>query len=439
MEWLTDPGVWLGLATLILLEIVLGIDNLVFIAILSDKAPPSHRNTARQLGLGLALLMRLCLLAGVFWLTTLTDPLFFALGHGFSGRDLILLAGGLFLLLKATVEIHERLEIEAVEHRGAAVQARFGAVVAQIVVLDAVFSIDSLLTAVGMTNQLAVMMAAVIIAMMVMFLASGPLTNFVNAHPPLVILCLGFLLMIGLSLVADGVGFHIPKGYLYAAIGFSVLIESFNQIALRNRRRWIATMPRRQRVAEAVLRLLGGVPAATSVTSGTDVETLIAQGGSDDAFGPVEKQMVRGVLGLADQTVGEIMTPRPRVVWVDLADPPDIVLATIKNSPHAQLLIGQGSIDQLIGIVRKQDLLNLSIDGKAVDVRAVTQAPVIVYEATSILDTLELFKRTPVHMAIVVNEYGGLKGVVTQTDLLEAIAGDLADPQGGTRPEVHSP
>src|SRR5690348_12822419 len=137
MEWLIDPTVWLGLATLILLEIVLGIDNLVFIAILSDKAPPSHRNTARQLGLGLALLMRLCLLAGVFWLTTLTRPLFFALGHGFSGRDLILLAGGLFLLLKATVEIHERLEIEAVEHHGAAVQAGFGAVVAQIVVLDA--------------------------------------------------------------------------------------------------------------------------------------------------------------------------------------------------------------------------------------------------------------------------------------------------------------
>jgi predicted tellurium resistance membrane protein TerC len=296
MEWLTDPTTWLGLATLILLEIVLGIDNLVFIAILADKLPSAHRDAARQLGLALALLLRLALLAGVFWLTTLTQPLFSAFGHSLSGRDLILLAGGLFLLLKATVEIHDRLELESVEHRGAVVRAGFGAAVAQIVVLDAVFSVDSILTAVGMTNQLAVMMAAVVIAMVLMLLASKPLTEFVNAHPPLIILCLGFLLMIGLSLVADSVGFHIPKGYLYAAIGFSVLIESFNQIALRKRRRRLAQSPRRQRVAEAVLRLLSGVPPATPVTSGVEAESLLADKDTSDVFAPAEKQMVRDVL-----------------------------------------------------------------------------------------------------------------------------------------------
>jgi predicted tellurium resistance membrane protein TerC/CBS domain-containing protein len=429
MEWLTDPTTWLGLATLILLEIVLGIDNLVFLAILSDKVPSNRRNAARQLGLGLALLIRLALLAGVFWLTTLTRPLFSTFGHGFSGRDLILLAGGLFLLLKATVEIHERLELAPLEHRGAMVRAGFGAVVAQIVVLDAVFSVDSILTAVGMTNQLAVMMTAVAIAMALMLLASKPLTEFVNAHPPLIILCLGFLLMIGLSLVADSVGFHIPKGYLYAAIGFSVLIESFNQIALQNRRRWLAQIPRRQRVAEAVLHLLSGVPTVTPITSDGKVESLRTDVDGDDVFAPAEKQMVRGVLDLADRTVGSIMTPRRDVLWVDLDDSQDTILAAIRNSPHAQFLVGQGSIDHVIGVARKQDLLDLSLAGRAIDVRAATRAPVSIYEATSILNTLELFKRTPVHMALVVDEYGNLQGVVTQTDLLEAIAGDLPDPQ----------
>ncbi|MGH7987705.1 MAG: TerC family protein [Candidatus Binataceae bacterium] len=433
MEWLTDPAMWLGLATLILLEIVLGIDNLVFVAILSDKLPSSHRNAARRIGLGLALLIRLMLLAGVFWLTTLTRPLVWAFGHGFSGRDLILLGGGLFLLLKATVEIHERLEAETADHRDAVAQVGFASVVAQIVVLDAVFSVDSILTAVGMTNQLAVMMAAVIIAMVVMLLASGPLSEFVNAHPPLIVLCLGFLLMIGLSLVADGVGFHIPKGYLYAAIGFSVLIESFNQIALRNRRRLLARIPRRQRVAETVVRLLSGIAPAAPVT-GPD-ESAPLPGGGDDVFAPTEREMICGVLGLAERNIGTIMTPRHQVLWVDLDDSEERILAAIRRSPHAQLLVGQGSIDHIVGSVRKQDLLDLRIDGKPLNVRAAAQPPVVVYEGASILNTVELFKRKPVHMAVVVGEYGSLQGIVTQTDLLEAIAGDLPDAQSGDESE----
>ncbi|MEG0044252.1 MAG: TerC family protein, partial [Massilia sp.] len=214
MEWLFDPTIWAGLLTLVVLEIVLGIDNLIFIAILADKLPPHQRDKARLIGLSLAMLMRLGLLTIVSWLVTLTTPLFALGSMAFSGRDLILLLGGVFLLFKATVELHERMEGVTHVQTKSRVYAGFGAVVAQIVVLDAVFSLDAVITAVGMVDNLYVMMAAVIISIGVMILASKPLTRFVNAHPTVVVLCLSFLLMIGLSLVAEGLGFHIPKGYL---------------------------------------------------------------------------------------------------------------------------------------------------------------------------------------------------------------------------------
>ena len=424
MEWLTDPAVWLGLPTLVLLEIVLGIDNLIFIAILADKLPPQQRNRARQIGLGLALGVRLFLLASIFWLTTLTTPLFTAFGHAFAGRDLILLVGGLFLLLKATVEIHERLEARQQELAAPAVYARFATVVAQIVVLDAIFSLDSVLTAVGMTDRLALMMGAVVIAVALMIVASKRLAEFVTAHPPLIILCLGFLLMVGFSLVADGLGFYIPKGYLYAAIGFSVLIEAINQLSLRNRQRGMTTFLRREGVARAVLRLVGGVPAAGDDDAAAN--GIAADGSGDDVFSPTEKEMVRGVLSLADRLILSIMTPRSEVIWIDLEDTRESNLALIGSSPHAQLLASRGSIDEVVGIVRKEDLLDLYLAGKAADIETVIRPPKLVPQATSILNTLESFKVAPVHMAIVVDERGLVQGVVTQTDLLEAIAGDLS-------------
>ena len=258
MEFLMDPSIWAGLLTLVVLEIVLGIDNLVFIAILADKLPPKQRDKARLLGLSLALIMRLGLLSLISWMVTLTKPLFTVMDFSFSGRDLIMLFGGIFLLFKATTELHERLENRDHDSGHGKGYASFWVVVTQIVILDAVFSLDAVITAVGMVNHLPVMMAAVVIAMAVMLLASKPLTRFVNQHPTVVVLCLSFLLMIGLSLVAEGFGFHIPKGYLYAAIGFSIIIEVFNQIARRNFIRHQSTLPLRARTADAILRLMGG-------------------------------------------------------------------------------------------------------------------------------------------------------------------------------------
>jgi predicted tellurium resistance membrane protein TerC len=240
MEWLADPNVWASLVTLTALEIVLGIDNLVFIAILVGRLPENRRDSARRLGLALAVLTRLALLASIAWIIGLTAPVFELFDHAFSWRDIILIAGGLFLLYKGTREIHERLEGEA-EHAGPArVAASFGGVLAQIMVLDIVFSLDSVITAVGMANELWIMATAVIVAVLIMLAASGPLAQFVDRHPTIKMLALSFLLLIGTTLVADGVGFHVPKGYIYAAIGFSVMVEALNQIAARRRRRHLA-------------------------------------------------------------------------------------------------------------------------------------------------------------------------------------------------------
>ncbi|HWM27865.1 MAG TPA: hypothetical protein VNQ14_05375, partial [Woeseiaceae bacterium] len=311
IEIFADPAVWLGLLTLVVLEIVLGIDNLVFIAILADKLPEEQRDRARVIGLSLALIMRLALLASISWLVTLTEPLFGILGHSFSGRDLILFTGGLFLLFKATTELHERLEGSRRSGEGPKPHAAFGIVVAQIVALDAVFSLDAVITAVGMVDELWVMMTAVVIAIALMIWASKPLTRFVNAHPTVVVLCLGFLLMIGFSLIAEGFGMQIPKGYLYAAIGFSVLVEVFNQTARFNRAKAAMRRPLRERTADAVLRMLGG---RSNVDSNAPLNTITA--GADMVFAPIERQMIRRVLELSQRRVESVMTPRPDIVWL---------------------------------------------------------------------------------------------------------------------------
>ena len=435
MEWITEPAVWVGLLTLVVLEIILGIDNLIFVAILADKLPPYQRDRARVIGLSLALLMRLGLLASISWVMSLTAPLFTVFALEISWRDLILVLGGVFLLIKATIEMHDRLEAGPHEHADSVAHARFWPVVAQIVVLDAVFSLDAVITAIGMVDEIYVMMAAVVIAIIVMIVASKPLTKFVNAHPSLIILCLGFLLMVGFVLVADGLGYHIPKGYLYAAIGFSVVIEAFNQLALRNRRKWAASIPRRQRTADAVLRLLGGVPVPFSATVGADVSAVIPEAATEQDFAPAEKEMVRGVLTLADRPVQTIMTPRPEVTWIDPDDPKEAVLVEVRDSAHGQFLVSRGSIDNVVGIARKEDILELCLDDNPFDVMKVVHKPIAVHEGASILDALDIFKRAPVEMALVVDEYGGLQGVVTQTDFLEAIAGDLPDTEN-QEPEV---
>ncbi|MHA7968004.1 TerC family protein [Rhizobium sp. CAU 1783] len=234
---LQDPAAWIALITLVVMEVVLGIDNLVFISILTNKLPPEQRQTARRVGIGLALVMRLALLGTIAWIVKLTTPLFEAFGHGFSWKDLILIAGGLFLVWKATKEIHHN--VDPIDHEedfiASSKSGTMTAAIGQILLLDLVFSVDSIITAVGMTEHLPIMVAAVVIAVTVMLVAATPLANFIEKNPTIVMLALGFLLMIGTTLIADGMGFHVPKGYVYAAMAFSGLVEGLNMLARRKK------------------------------------------------------------------------------------------------------------------------------------------------------------------------------------------------------------
>ena len=431
LHWVSDPSIWIGLFTLIILEIVLGVDNLVFIAILADKLPPAQRDRARVIGLALALVMRLVLLSAMSWLVTLTTPLFSVGPLSVSGRDLILLVGGLFLLFKATTELHERLE--GTQHSSSSESPRayasFGVVVAQIVLLDAVFSLDSVITAVGMVDHLAVMMAAVVIAMAVMLLASKPLTRFVNAHPTVVVLCLSFLLMIGLSLLAEGLGFHLPKGYLYAAIGFSILIEFFNQWAKRNMLRNEARIPLRERTADSILRMLGG-----RSSTGNDGASAHADPEQAPAFGQQERHMVSGVLSLAERSVQSVMTPRADIQWLDLDQPAEALHATLLEMRHGLFPVAHGELDRLAGVARSRDMLFDVLANGQIDLQRSLRQPLVVPASVNVVKLVEQMRHSRAQVALISDEFGSILGLVTPMDLLEAIAGEF--PDEGEQPEI---
>jgi predicted tellurium resistance membrane protein TerC len=238
VELLLDPNVWASFLALSALEIVLGIDNVIFLSIVTQKLPADQAKRARQIGLGLALAFRIVMLLTIFWIMGLTQPLFSAFGLDISMRDLILIAGGLFLIVKATQEVHAEIEGEHHEegNKAGAASAAFSAVIAQIVVIDAIFSIDSIVTAVGMADHVEVMIAAVILAIGIMYIAAEPVANFIQRHPTTKMLALTFLMLVGVALIADGLHFHIPRGYIYFAMAFAIATEFFNIMAIRRKK-----------------------------------------------------------------------------------------------------------------------------------------------------------------------------------------------------------
>ena len=418
MEFLLDPSIWVGLITLIILEIVLGIDNLVFIAILADKLPPAQRDKARILGLTLALFMRLGLLFAISWLVTLTQPLISIFEHSFSGRDLILLGGGLFLLYKAVSELHEMMEGKPeIKTSNNVVYASFAAVVAQIVILDAVFSLDSVITAIGMVDDIRIMMVAMVVAMIVMLVASKPLTAFVNRHPTVVILCLSFLLLIGISLIAEGFGFHIPKGYIYSGIGVAILMEGFNQYRLRNTAKHEAKIPLRHRTADTILKMMGG-----------RIETVDGErNDAQETFADEERYMIGGVLTLAERSVASIMTPRSQISWVDLDDSPEQIREKVLSVPHSLFPVCRGSLDKVISIVRAKELLDVLDEPEELKALIKRHRPIYIFEKMKVIDAINTLRTSKGSLVLVSDEFGNVQGLISPLDVFEAIAGEFPD------------
>lgn len=423
ISWLAEPQTWVGLVTLLILEVVLGIDNLVFVAILANKVKPALRDRARITGLSLAVLIRFVMLAFMAKIISLTEPLFQIGQQQVSGKDLIMFGGGIFLLYKATTELHERLE--GANHFQVADQhkkhAAFWTVVAQILVLDAVFSIDSVITAVAMVEHIVVAMAAVAIAMVLMIMASKPLTEFVDKHPTVVMLCLGFLLMIGFSLIAEAFHFHIPKGYLYAAIGFSILIEVFNQVSQKNTKKndYISSSWR-QRTAENVLGMMG------------IRESLLAGDGGASAdnthFEENEKSMIRSVLTLAERPIFGVMIPRSDIERLDISQSKDEQKAKLIECPYSRLLVvGKAGVDEPLGYINKKDLLTNVLETGDWNVQAALKQPLMLPESATALMAIELFRKHSADYALVVDEFGAILGMVTMKDLLETIAGEFPE------------
>ena len=421
-SWLAEPTTWIGFATLLVLEVVLGIDNLVFVAILANKVKPAYRDKARITGLTLAIVMRIIMLGFMAHIMTLVHPWFHIGSFAVSGKDLIMLLGGLFLLYKATTELHERLEGHNQFHVADTNKkhAPFWGVVAQILVLDAVFSIDSVITAVAVVDHIVVAMAAVGVAMSVMIWASKPLTEFVDRHPTVVMLCLGFLLMIGFSLIAEAFHFHIPKGYLYAAIGFSILIEVFNQVSQKNsKRNAYISSSWRQRTAENVLGMMG-IREAVLAKAGS--------GDDDSHFEENEKSMIRSVLSLAERPILGVMIPRRDIERLDISQGREEQAAQLQNTPYSRLLVvGKAGVDEPLGYINKKDLLAQLLDGGEMNIQSALRQPLILPDSTTALNAIELFRKNSADYALVVDEFGAILGMVTMKDMLEAIAGEFPE------------
>jgi len=329
------------------------------------------------------------------------------------------LGGGLFLVYKAVGELHEKMEGKPeVKVTTNVVYAGFTAVVAQIVILDAVFSLDSVITAIGMVDNIYVMMVAMVVAMMVMLLASKPLTAFVNRHPTVVILCLSFLLLIGISLIAEGFGFHIPKGYIYSGIGVAIAIEAFNQFGQRNVAKHEAKIPLRHRTADSILKLMGGRVETSSPDMNAEAQ---------ETFADEERYMIGGVLTLAERSVASIMTPRGHISWVNLDDSPEQIREKILSVPHSLFPVCRGSLDKVISVVRAKELLDVLEEPEALKALIKRHRPIFIFENMKVIDAINTLRTSKGSLVLVSDEFGHVQGLISPLDVFEAIAGEFPD------------
>ena len=435
--WMLDPAAWVGLLTLTVIQIVLGIDNLLFIEILSARLPHKEGKTARLIGLGGALVIRIVLMIFAAYVMAMSKPLFTVFDFPVSVRDLMMLVGGGFLIYKATEELHSKLEGDSQEESVSVTKTAghsFAVVSTQIMILDVLFSGDAIISAVGMTNHVYIMILAVSIAMGLLIWASGFISEFVARHPTLVILCLGFLLLIGFSLIMEAFHIYVPKGYLYSAIGFSILIEIFNQASRKNvlKIKHSKNMQSRQIAAHLVLRLLG--------SKDDDVHNLqeaIVARPSAYVFNKQEKEMVSRVLELSSLPVKAVMTARPDLQMLKVDGTQKGILTKCTTATKSLLIAYKnGHKDQPLGYISRADVLGLFVDNKATpeNIEKAVQEPIYLPQTINILSALEQFRQSKKYFGFVFDEFGGFEGVVTIHDIVEEITGEM--PETTETPEI---
>ena len=354
--WVADPSAWVGLGVLILLELALGIDNLLFISLLAGRLPRNSRKKAFRMGMGLALIQRFALLSMMAWLMGLREPLFTMLGRGFAVRDIILVAGGVFLLFKGSQELHDKLEDAGDHGENSGGGAGFWIVVIQIAALDAFFSFDSVLTAVGMANDVTMMMTAVAVAMAIMLRAASFLSAFVERYPSIVVMCLGFMMMVGGSLIMDGMGLPVPRGYLYAAVLFSLFVEAFRQLMVRRRRSRRVTRDSRGALADAVSRLLS-LGELSSGEAQLEMAALAADAGKAGVCAKKERELLARILRLGGLSVRTIMIPWRNVDKIHASASWEEMKVAAGHSLQACIPVFDEASDDVLGAVFPQDMI----------------------------------------------------------------------------------
>ena len=420
MDFFSNPALWAGLIILICIEVVLSLDNLALIDVLAGKLPENQRGRARTVGMLMALGVRVGLLCLLWQLLAVDAPIFTLAGFVFSPRSILLLCGAVFLIAKATRGLHDRLEGGLPMEDTASDNTGFWYIAAQIAALDAIFSLDGVAVALGLMDSLGLMILAVVAAMPAAILLNRKRPHFRLRHPTIQILCLNYLMIVGLTLMADAAGLHIPKGYVYAAIGFSMLVEGGRQMLDRRRDLRLGQRSLRLRTAGTVLRLLG---SSTTFRKQPGSE---ASPDSADLTGGA-RDMLYGVLTLGERHIRSIMTPRPEITWVDIEDTPTEIRDEVRQSPHSVYPVRRSSTDEVLGVVYGKDIMAVLPEAGGFDLNGILQPPVFVQDSVGILRLMEVLRATRAKIVLITEEYGSVVGLVTPLDILEVIAGEFPE------------